>query len=332
MRPIHHLVIAGLAPLLVNCSTHPLVDDVTRATTSDVVKHIRCEAKRAVIDDDVRSKKASANTIAAVAYEFTFTITENNNAKGDISWDIPFLNGSDFSLVANADSERQRFSRRNFRIVETFDDLRKADCSRETLEKNLIYPIAGEIGIYEVVTTFAKLQRLAKLAPLPASPDNPAPPGFDPTIEPQGTFRFADTLTFTTTFSGGVNPSLALKPVTNSFRVVGVNTPGAETSPLAPPSTAVTVPGLSPLEPLATGLTALRQDTHKVVISMASLPKTTDSARRNAGVRAPLSSHAITSTTSFQLEATAKERALFELDRQRMLALQQQSPNLLVGP
>jgi hypothetical protein len=331
MRPIHHLVIAGLAPLLVNCSTHPLVDDVTRATTSDVVKHIRCEAKRAVIDDDLRSKKASANIIAAIAYEFTFTITENNNASGDISWDIPFLNGGDFSLVANAGSERQRFSRRNFRIVETFDDLRKADCSPETLEKNLIYPIAGEIGIYEVVTTFAKLQRFTKLTTPVVTPDNPGPPGFDPTAEPQGTFRFADTLTFTTTFTGGVNPSLTLNPVTNSFRVTGVNT-GVGTSPLAPPATAVLLPGVSALEPLGTGLTALRQDMHKVVISMAGLPKTTDSARRSAGIRAPLSSQAITSTTSLQLEATAKERALFELDRQRMLALQQQSPNLLVVP
>jgi hypothetical protein len=72
---------------------------------------------------------------------------------------------------------------------------------------------------------------------------------------------------------------------------------------------------------------------HKVVISIAGLPKKTDSTRRSsARMNAPLSNHAIISTTSIQLEATAKERALYELDRQRMLALQRQSPNLLVTP
>src|SRR6267154_2941099 len=130
MRPIHHFVIAGLAPVLVNCSTHPLVDDVTRVTTSGVVQHIRCEAQRAVIHNELRSKNASANEISAIAYEFTFEITENNNATGDITWEMPLLSGGNFSLSANAGSQRRRFSNRNFRIVDTFDELRKADCSR----------------------------------------------------------------------------------------------------------------------------------------------------------------------------------------------------------
>jgi hypothetical protein len=319
MRLIHHLVIAGLAPALVNCSTHPLVDDVTRATTPDIVKHVRCEAKRAVIDDDRRSRNASANTTLAIAYEFTFTITENNNARGDITWQLPFLNSGNFSLAANADSERQRFSERHIKIVEHFDDLRRANCSRETLEKNLTYPIAGEIGIYEVVTTFAKLQRIAnKTAPTPTT--LPPPPDFA-TGDPSGTFRFADKLTFTTTFHGGVNPSLTLSPVTNSFRVTGVNTPEGEAS----------LPGSPSLPPSGTGLQALRMDVHEVVVSMAAVPKPTDALRSTASIPAPLSPNSILSTTALQLDATAKERALFELDRQRMLALQQQSPNLLVG-
>jgi hypothetical protein len=329
MRPIHHLVIAGLALALANCSTHPLVSDVTRSTTADIVKHIRCEAKRAVINDE-RMSGRSANTISAIAYEFDFQITENNNAAGSLTGQIPVPNGGFFSLSANADSELQRFSSRNFRIVDTFEDLKKANCARETLEKNVLYPIGGEVGVYEVVTTFAKLQRLATLgAPISSSPPtSDLPPGFSPSNEPegetaQGTFRFADTLIFTTTLNGGVNPTLTLAQVTNSFRVTGVNTgsvPGPD-------------PAVSGLTPLGAGLNAQRQDMHKVVISIAGLPKKTDSTRRSsARMNAPLSNHAIISTTSIQLEATAKERALYELDRQRMLALQRQSPNLLVTP
>jgi hypothetical protein len=319
MRPIHHLVIVGLAPVLANCSTHPLVDDVTRATTPDIVKHIRCEAKRAINDYDRRSRNASANTTMAIAYEFTFTITENNNARGNITGNLPFLNSGNFSLSANAGSERQRFSDRHFKIVENFDDLRRADCSQETLEKNLIYPIAGEIGIYEVVTTFANLQTIAnKTAHRPTT--LPAPDF--PTGDLSGPFRFADNLSFTTTFNGGVNPSLSLSPVTtNSFRVTGVNTPEGEASlPLSPS-----------FDPSGTGLQAKRMDVHQVVVAMAAVPTPTDQHRRNAGIAAPLSPNSILSTTALQLEATAKERALFELDRQRMLALQQRSPNLLVG-
>jgi len=335
MRAIYHLVIAGLAPLLVNCSTHPLVDDITRVTTSDVVEHIRCEAQRAVIADDRRSKNASASTVSAIAYEFTFDITENNNANGNMTWQIPFLNGGNFSLVANAGSAQQRFSHRNFKIVDSFDELRRADCSRRASEKNLIYPITGEIGIYEVVTTFANLQRVAKLM---SSPETELPTVFPPDIEPnniqpKGTFRFADTLTFTTTFTGGINPSLTLQTgPPNSFRLTRLNNGGPTTADLPTSPDLPDVLRVTGLAPPEAGLTAQRRDMHKVVIALAGLPKTTDSARRSAGIRAPASTHAVTSTTAVQLQATAKETALFELDRQRMLALQQQAPTVLVLP
>src|SRR5262249_3685461 len=111
----------------------------------------------------------------------------------------------------------------------------------------------------------------------------------------------------------------------NSFRLTRVNTSeGGTTLPALPD-------GLAPLAD--TGLNAKRKDTHKVVIAMASIPKPIDTARMQRGsIPAPATSHAILSTTEHQLQATAKERALFELDRQRMLVLLQQSPNLLVVP
>jgi hypothetical protein len=183
----------------------------------------------------------------------------------------------------------------------------------------LIYPIAGEIGIYEVVTTFAKLQRAVTAGELTTNP----PPFKDPLA---GVFRFADTLRFTTHFSGGINPTVSLNPVTNNLRVINVNSgAGPALSPV----------GQTQVESAAPGLQADRDDMHQVVIAIVGLPRTAASPRRSAGTSAAdlaISSNAIMSTTSHQLQATAKQRALIELDRQRMLALQQQSPNLLVGP
>ena len=295
MRAIHSFIIAALPPLLVNCSIHPLVDDVTRVTTADVVKQVRCEAQRAVNDYGLHSKNASA-----IAYEFTFIIEENNNASGDVLWEIPFLNGGNFSLKANADSERKRESKRVFRIVDSFDELRRTACSREALEKNWVYPISGEIGIYEVIATFARLQKLSRLTP----PE-------DPILGKSKVFSFADTLIFTTKFNGGVEPKLTLNRVTEKFRVTEANA----------------------------NLNADRKDVHQVVLGMAAIPVETDRARRSRPAVLAASpqgtnqgtNNAILATTTTQMEATAKERALFELDRQRMLALQERIPVLLVG-
>jgi hypothetical protein len=290
MRPVHTLIIAGLAPVLVNCSIHPLVDDVTRVTTYDVVRQIRCEAQRAVNDYGLKS-----NNTSAIAYEFTFTITENNNASGGVTWDILFPSGGNFDLQANVkNADRQRISARTFRIVDSFDELRKANCSREALEKNWVYPITGDIGIYEVVATFARLQRAGR----PVGPVHPEASA--------NVYSFADTLIFTTKFNGGLEPTLTLGRVANRFRVTQASA----------------------------NLAADRQDVHQVVLGMAAIPKTTDSTRRNSPFRTANTTGAnvgVLSTTVFQMEATAKERALIELDRQRMLALQQQIPNLLIG-
>lgn len=196
MRAVHRIVIACLAPILASCSIHPLIDDVTRTTTYDIVEKIRCEAQRAVRD---HGRGLTSN--ATIAYEFTFDILEANNASGNATWSIPFLSGGDFSITANAGSDRTRHAIRNFKIVDTFDDLRAAKCNPAELEKNWTYPIAGDIGIYEVIETFTKL----------SAAEHP--------VEAKDVFSFHDTLTFTTDIGGGVTPTLILKPVTNRFRV-----------------------------------------------------------------------------------------------------------------
>jgi hypothetical protein len=299
MRPIPSIVMAVLAPILANCSTHPLVDDVTRSTTFDVVEKIRCEAKRAVMEQAQRFGDETA-----IAYEFTFDIDEQNDASGDATWTLP-LTGGAFSLRAQAGSDLERHAQRNFTIVDTFGDLRRTNCSPEVLEKNWIYPIAGEIGIYEVVATFVKLHRV----------ENPAD---------QETFSFHDTLQFTTFLGAGVRPKLDLTPVTDStlVRLVKAN------------------------------LGAQRLDIHSVVIAVSGGRETTTAVgrrslttsrspgirsfhamRTNAGVpNAVVTNNTALSTTLLQTGGDPRQNAIRELDRARILALQERVRNQVVGP
>jgi hypothetical protein len=293
MQTVRSFAFASLTPVLVGCAIHPLPEDVTRKTTYDIVEQARCEAKHAVMD------YARGIKNAAIAYEFTFHITEMNNAAGDVTWTYPFLTGGSFSLMAGAGALRTRDAMRNFRIVDTFDDLRKADCSQEAIEKNWVYPMAGDIGVYEVVATFVRIQKDAKLQ-----------------AKASEVYTFADTLIFTTTLNAGVNPSLTLSPVTERFLVTGAHA----------------------------NLDVHRTDTHQVVLGLSTGTQTTAngtivhnmlsrSGGLGAAIATPLASgSSVLTTTLIQDGSSARDRALIELDRQRILALQARTPNLLVGP
>ena len=284
MGILSRLAIIGLAPALAACSIHPLPEDVTRKATYDIVEQIRCEARRAV------AEYARSYTTASIAYEFEFDITEDNNASADVTALIPFSRGGSFSLTANAGSNRIRSANRNFKIIDTFDQLLQNKCYPDDPAKNWIYPIAGDIGIEEVVDTFIKLQKV----------ENP---------RSGEVFTFSDTLTFTTTFSGGVQPKLVLAPVTDRFRVVEANA----------------------------DFNAKRVDVHKVTLSLAGSPPKASRVLIGSSLRAvpggvAMNNNSLVNTTIIQSAANPKDRALIELDRQRTIALQRRSQNLLVGP
>lgn len=162
--------------VLVGCSTHPLVDDVTRQSTYAIVERIRCEAILAIdkLDRDKLIKKEYLSS-TYIGYEFQFLITENNNASASSMFRYPFTNGT-LNVGLNAGAERARNSDRNFRIVESFgkvlDDYRqsqhegKPKCTDSNRENNWTYPIAGSVGLEEVITTYAKLDRLTTLKQL----------------------------------------------------------------------------------------------------------------------------------------------------------------------
>ena len=295
--------LAAMAPLFAGCSTHPLPEDVAGLPTSAIVRQIRCEARRAVVDYSTVNADAYGKPIdyrkridyktASVAYEFTFDITEGNNASADAAWILPYSLGGAFTLGASAGANRARHATRNFRIVDTFDELIATNCSREARPRdNIIYPVAGDIGIYEVVKTFIEMQQV------------------DNTLSGE-VFTFHDTLIYTTTMNAGVTPRIVMTPLTDRFRLVGASA----------------------------DLSASRTDIHQVVLALAGDPPKSRRTPMGSSLRTSVvgldglqTNSSLVSTTIIQTGANPRDRALIELDRQRILALQARTRFLLVGP
>jgi hypothetical protein len=306
--------------MLLGCSAVPIQDDVTRKGTFQIVQQIRCEARRAVEQwADEHPGRNLPN--AAIAYEFTFQITEGNSAMASATGLVPFLHPGMFQLVGAAGINDTRETTRNFRTVDTFSDLMNIHprwCGGGELARDFIYPISGDIGMQEVVRTFIMLSRIDD--PFAPAPSAPGTSGTAPTGTSSGTdvFTLADTLMFTTTLMAGLNPSLTLSPISRQFRLTSASA----------------------------GLEAGRTDVHTVVVALVVTPqpKTTSvglkkvpkpalgSSLRFSAVGSTSPSSVLT-TTSMQAGATdPRDRALIELDRQRILALQARTPNLIVGP
>lgn len=260
------------------CSSVPRLENVSRRAMSEIIENVRCEAKRAVVDYGKYYKTA------AIAYEFTFQASEQNNNSFVASWIAPLSPGQ-FTLRANSGFDLSRSTLRNERIVDTFDQLRAMNCNSIGVPpKNFLYPIAGDIGVYEVVSDFISRQRLRE----PAAGE---------------VLTSADTLSFSTAIAGGVAPKLVLSRFEASADV-----------------------------------RAARSDIHKVVLSLAgSRSDSTQNAAIGSSIRpngsVPTLPSSLVSTTIIQTAADPRDRALLELDRQRIIQLQSQpGQTLLIGP
>ena len=136
----------------------------------------------------------------AVAYDFVFEITEHDNLTANVGFRIPYLTPSAFDLGLAGNLNKTRVGKRAFSAQETFKDLilRNDWCDGfEPLDRNIVYPITGSIGLRKAVGSFMAIAE-----------------------QGGGKDSFVDTLTFTTTIGGSVTPSLKLNPVPHSFRVV----------------------------------------------------------------------------------------------------------------
>jgi hypothetical protein len=205
--------IALTAPLL-GCSIHPLPGDIPRVATFDIVERVRCEAQeglRSFPQDDPFIKKIVAST--TIGYDFTFVVTENNNANdGKLTLQRQGRGDNNFTLDLTASAQKTRMNTRTFRIMETLQKLNTAKCSREANRENWVYPITGATGLGEVVRTFIKLEKLGPLQQ-------------EQTDKFQNVV-FSDVLNFQTTLHLTANPQLTLTPAIGRFMVTSASIMG----------------------------------------------------------------------------------------------------------
>ena len=141
----------------------------------------------------------------AIALEFSFDITENGGA-GFTADAIRLISGGTAGVAVSGSVAVSRNNIRRFTIAETFGELLnngKLDCTDQYLLPNFQYPIAGNIGMQELISTFIDLNQDKDLSP--ASKD--------------AAQVFGDTLKFSTTVMGSVTPHVILAPVGNRWGV-----------------------------------------------------------------------------------------------------------------
>ncbi|SHL47060.1 hypothetical protein [Bradyrhizobium lablabi] len=229
----------GLAVCAAGCAIRPLPEQVTGVKTDEIVKHIRCEAREAIklkASDYLSFHTEDAAAIAlsqalasedyvfdrnqflrlssqprlmlakvgssAVAYNFTFDMTEINNL--DPAWDgIAGIPNGTFGLGITAGVDRTRHSIRSFTVSDTFVGLLTkvtSDYCKDRTPKgpNYLYPIVGKTGVAEMIDTFIDTSLFDNLAK-----SDKGPPAISDSIE------------FQTNLSLGITPSVALTRVTN---------------------------------------------------------------------------------------------------------------------
>ncbi|WFU80701.1 hypothetical protein QA645_40840 [Bradyrhizobium sp. CIAT3101] len=163
-------------------------------------------------------------TTAAVAYNFDLTMSETNNLGTSVNLLGPW--SPKFTAALGGDANRSRSNQRTFTVTDTFGELLKINtlvrgvryCDKHLVEANFIYPVAGRIGVDEMVLTFFNLSLFGALEAQQAKPGAGGPPAM------------ADKLTFTTTIDGSVNPAkVVFNPVGSGLQVADASLSGTLT-------------------------------------------------------------------------------------------------------
>ena len=209
------LAAAGLA----GCAAHPIPQDVTHASTVQIVRRIRCEAREgleaALADAALQGigKKTHVEKIVnstSIGFEFDFKMYEHNRASidsvrlqkqfSDSSINL-VMSGVGFNHDRNGPESAARTNVRFFRIVDDLTELKAARCGRRTTGAgpNFVYPVAGNIGMAEVVRTYIELETLSDLKK-----------GSGQLGRAHKQVFFTDELDFTTTFSAGATVDVSL--------------------------------------------------------------------------------------------------------------------------
>lgn len=314
------LLVLTVAMTLSACATKPIPDTFASLNTYEIAQRARCEMRDALnamvakglgtalrkYDKVIPSKvtpccgqEPPAPTVEKdrtfrpldelrIAYEFTFDIKENNDLTGNLDF-FDLITAGTFSLGITAENKRERKNFRNFRIYELSKDLMGSSemakmCTDIKSGVGVQYPITGEIGLEESVLTFLKLYETGIVT--------------GPATSTQDIAILGDTIEFTTTVGGSINPSINL------------NGPRSNIS----------------LDKTGIGVNLLRTDKHKLSLALSIVPG--KSARIQPDEAAKLASRGASTEREGRAAASLNEdqiRAaiLGELDRQRRILFQQ---------
>ena len=150
----------------------------------------------------------------AIAYNFDLTMTEGNDLGTTINLLGPWANKLTVGVGGNFN--RGRSNERSFTVTDTFEDLLvrvntpirgQRYCDGQIVQANYVYPIAGHIGVDELVTTFFNLAYVDGLSVKDGAPGAVGAP------------TIADKLTFTTTVDASLTPMVTFTPVGSGFQV-----------------------------------------------------------------------------------------------------------------
>jgi hypothetical protein len=227
MAQNRHLLVSGpclalgLALVLMGCSAHPLPENVSRASTYDIVERVRCEVLEGLNSFPPEEQEKAESIIAnvTIGYDFDFKITETNSAaSGRLEFQRRAFKGDNtgFFLDLSASSEARRRNVRTFRVVDRLTELKKerqAKCSRVATAVNGLHPITGATGMAEVVRTYIKLEMLSHLGEFDLGKHKGA--------------VFSDELLYTTNLRAGVSPQLELRTLAGEFRLSHTSFAGA---------------------------------------------------------------------------------------------------------
>jgi hypothetical protein len=292
------------------CAIHPHQQDVTGLPTVNIVNHIRCETRVAIQKkaiDLLRYKHGDTKLAdkleqivgevwnvnpyteltpaervfyfhyiqTGIAFNFTFDVTEDNKA-ALMADPVRLITNGTAGIGLNSSGEFSREAIRTFIVSETFARLLEEKilgCGHSPLQnENFAYPVAGSIGMAELISTFIDLN---ENDPLTASSKGAS----------SGSGVFADTLNFNTILIGGVTPSVQINPVGHKW---GLSSPTNFSATVTRTDKHTLAIGLS----LATTADKTKQvvGTNPIVVTSGSQVR---SALQKRGVQSPAEQRAL---------------------------------------
>lgn len=160
------------------------------------------------LDPEARQKLEKYSR-AAIGLEFALQMTEDNSLSAGTNILRPFAAGADL-LGFGVTLPRSRRNLRNFKIIENWRKLAEDPVTKDECLKtrqwpgNYMYPIAGEIGIFEIVDSYTRLNEKVSFA----------------TAKDRDPLAFVDDLLFTTTLMGSLDPSFSVtQPAGRNFLI-----------------------------------------------------------------------------------------------------------------